>query len=347
MRKSARLAAALLLGLAPVLAQAAPAQAVPPKASAGWAVVILGDPGKTSGRQLVLVSPTGQQYPMRGIGGYWNIDDVSVDGRKLLVWPEDGYNPVASVVDVAANTQRAVGPLVGASFTGPTGDRLAEVGDEGLGTSPRKLTLTGKTVFGIPGYPDNVTANPSGTVLLADTAATDTVVSNATGQKIRGLGRPAGGWSECWASHWISDTTFTQVCGNSSGSRTAVYRFSTTGAAPVRLTSSALEGKQITDFWSTSGRQVVRVDGQCEKFAVVRGSALSLYNPKATNVSARAVVNGNLYYGPDRICGFDKGSSLVKVNASTGAVTTLAGGTRNPGKVVYDSIVIGSGEARH
>lgn len=322
------LAAGSLAGTAPR------AQGLPPAAAAGWSVVVLGapDPGASAKQVLTLVSPGGQQYPIRVIDSTWQLVDVTPDGRKVLIHSDIGGVPQYAVVGAGGRMQTVV--ATGARFSGPAGDRLVEVGDSGLGTSSRKITLTGRTVFRLPGpYPRVVTPNPDATLLLEDTWTTDTVASNATGTTLRRVGRPAGGYASCGAAHWSSSTTFTQSCLRSDGRR-AVYRFSTTGAAPVRLTAPALDRMGVVDSWTISGRQVVRATAGGDRFAVVRGARLSSYNPRTTGVAPLGVVGGSLFYS---------GSTLVRVSAITGATTTLAGGTRNPGQLVRDALVIGGG----
>lgn len=96
MKRSTRLAAALLLGLAPAVVQTAPAHAAPPKASAGWAVALIGS-ANASSRTLTLVAPDGRQYPIRSVGSDWYLWDVTPDGRKVLLMDPSYYIPTYAV----------------------------------------------------------------------------------------------------------------------------------------------------------------------------------------------------------------------------------------------------------
>jgi len=86
------------------------AQAATPLTPDGWAAAIIGPTGKTTGRQLVMVSPTGAQYTVRSVGASWHVLQLSKDGRKVLligVTPDDQYR--YAVVDRTRNTWTSVG----------------------------------------------------------------------------------------------------------------------------------------------------------------------------------------------------------------------------------------------
>lgn len=351
MTRSTRTAAAVGVALVAATLTAPPAHAALPTPTPGWSVVVMGPSTTTTGRQLVLVSPGGLQYPMGKIGADWTLNDVSPDARRVLVraWsapadmPEAGVD-VHSFIDVNAARQFSIS-REGGAFRLDRGDARYLVSERNEGDTVVRETLARRVVRDYQ-RPANYLQSPNGTRLALFTD-TITVVDTATGARVKSLDRPSSAYRMCWPGHWTSSTTFTASCAlTASPARRVVFKYSTSGAAPVALTTAtqaaSLPTWTVMDAHVTAGGgTVVRIEGNnvcAVRHAKVSGSQLV---PQTLPTGGRAVgMIGNWMYSTDQVgCGQGTGT-FFRRDAVSGKTVLMAGGTRNPGLKIYSVYVI-------
>ncbi len=323
------------------------AQAATPLTPDGWAAAIIGPTGKTTGRQLVMVSPTGAQYTVRSVGASWHVLQLSKDGRKVLligVTPDDQYR--YAVVDRTRNTWTSVG-------VGPDQVAVDKLSSAAVIVWPEDGTVARRKVGTkvLTTYRMNTTGtwqqSPDGWKVVAETGKKFVVFNTTTGAKLRTLWLPSTNYSSCDMGHWDSNTTFTATCfPKTLPGPTVVFRYSTAGGSPVRLTNSTLvksaSPKILLDSWSTAKGQVVMgAIGYTEDpgvFGRVANSKVTWLAPATKCAAPIDVVGTSLYQLTGPYC---QGTSkaLSRHDLATAKTTVLAGGTRNPGQEL-DSFAI-------
>lgn len=354
MKFRARLAAALLgTALACSLAPDPKAEAALPAAGQGWSVAIIGPTGQKTGRVLTLISPGGAQYPIRKIGYGWEIIDVSMDGRRVLVEGLDRYDePIQSLVEADYNTQTQVGENHGPIRLDKTDPLylLMVATESGHGARYSAQELQAQYSGTLDGH---LSQSPDGKLVLAGEASAKsrlTVLNTFTGATKRLIGVPSSTYSYCMASRWDSTTTFIGTCIPRSATvgDTTVFRFSSTGAAPVALTTLSQAASQpafhLADIWTTGkGKVVLGVPGNLQtckaRFGLVNGTKVTMYAPPQPTAEPIGLIGNSLYYAGSEFCG-NQSVPLSRYDVVTGKTVLLAGGTKNPGMTVYSAMVI-------
>lgn len=348
---TAAVAGSALACSTPVQAATPPAAmpALSPASSArpttGWSAMTIGTATGTA--QLTLVSPDGKQYRVAAIGHDWDVADVSNDGRRILVANRTGDHPAFRVVDVRTGSSRAVaGRWFEMRFTNPTGQALVgrAVGD---GTGPLvRTSLTGAVQARYAGTARGDGALPSqdGTVLVSRNGANRLQVNRNSGTVLRTLANPRGMlW--CQPQHWSSATQFTAYCLPTGTRQDAqVYRFSTSGAAPVALTSRLPRTGALQfgygDSWGTPKGQLVAAANSCgpARMGLVSGSRVTLL-AAGRQASPLAVLGSRIWFVKGPACEPGK-LSVTRHDLTTGRTVLLAGTSRNPGLSVTSVSVI-------
>ncbi|GAB2470224.1 hypothetical protein GCM10027030_01140 [Luteococcus sediminum] len=338
-----RIAAALVTGLATVastgLMAAGTSQAATTIPTKGSGVAVVARGSDSVGR-LVRFGANGSQQHLARVGVNWSVEDVSEDGRRVLLVDRTGSVTKINIHDTAT---RKTTPVKGnwhfVRFTKPSGTGLILQGlpkTSGASFPTVRADLAGRAKVSFPGIGDVATQNPAGTLLVAHTARGVTVNSNATGKVVRVVPNPRG-YKNCFPRHFRDATNFTAVCSPTSGSPnlTQVFSMSTSGGRPTPLTSGLrrTDGAKMgfVDSWTTPRGQVVELMVGCgaRKTGLVSGRTA-----KVVDAGAPIRVQGSVVTVA-RADGCDPGTNTIaNRNLATGKVTLLVGEGRNKGETL-------------
>lgn len=305
----------------------------------GSGVGIVARKGDSVGR-LVRFGANGSQQHLARVGVNWFVEDVSEDGRRVLLMDRTGAVTKVNVHDtVTHKTTPVKGNWQFARFTKPSGTALilqALTKTSGASLPTVRADLAGRTTVSFAGIGDQITQNPAGSLPVAHTTRGVTVNSNATGTVVRVVPNPRG-YKNCFSRHFRDATNFTAVCSPASGDAnlTQVFSMSTSGGRTTSLTSGLRRSDGATmgfvDSWTTPKGQLVELMVGCgsRKTGLVRGRT-------ATVVDARAPirVHGSVVT-VGRADGCDLGTNTIATrNLATGTVTPLVGEGRNKGETL-------------
>lgn len=340
---STRIAAAVVTGLATIassgLMGAGTSQAATTVPTKGSGVVILARKGDSVGR-LVRFGANGSQQHLARVGLNWFVEDVSEDGRRVLLMDRMGSVTKVNVHDtVTHKTTPVKGNWQFARFTKPSGTALTlQDLPKTSGASFRtvRADLSGRAKVSFTGIGGVVTQNPAGSLLVAHTTRGVTVNSNATGKVVRVLPNPRG-YKNCFPMHFRDATNFTAVCSPASGNPnlTQVFAMTTSGGRTTSLTSGLRRSDGVTmgftDSWTTPKGQVVDLMVGCgaRKTGLVSGRTATVVDAGAPiRVQGSVVTLG-------RADGCDLGTNTIaNRNLATGKVTPLVGEGRNKGETL-------------
>nr|MDQ6896189.1 hypothetical protein [Actinomycetota bacterium] len=320
-----------------------PRSAVPwDEVTAGWAVIAAAAPPTAVTTTLLLVSPTGTRYALGTAPDSIVVQDVSPDGRRLLL----AVGSQASEWDLVAGTSRPLGVSYGWKTM-----RYAGAADRGYlviwtdsGSAVRidhwsaegrlvaEYPLTLPPTAGSPGTP-GVVVDPTGRQAVVATREGPVRSIDLTSDAVGSLALPEG-VSGCSPRGFWSVVDVVLAC-SSGGGRLLLARLDGSRARPFG-------GGGLADAWDLGAQPaIVQRDDPCSiRFGTLDDAvtATPLTPPAvAAGLVPNTVVGAVLYLGGTR-CPTD-GTRLVAYDLVSGQAVLLAGEDAG-GRTVRQAVVL-------
>lgn len=318
----------------------------------GWSVVTVGKSGAST-YDVRLVSPTGVQTKLTTIRSTSVVADASLTGKRLVIQNWTGNVPVTKVWDNGVWRAGIVSQIDAVKFTKPTGANLLvhKMRNTNGALSDlyvQRTDFSGKVLATFRGAvgPQFVQTTDGTMVIGSDARGRISVSNNATGGLIRTMAVPSG-YHNCWPLHMKDAGTVVSACMTSitqSGSKIDVFTYKVGGgtATPITkgLSHTGIATFGYLDAWWAPAGLLVGATPPCGSapVGVVKGSAVK-YLTDGERQTVVDVVGNNLYILNGEGCGAES-HALVTMNATTKATKLLAGGTKNPGLLVTNVVVL-------
>lgn len=303
-----------------------------PDVGAGWTVIATAAPPTAVTMTLLLVSPTGTRYAIGSASDGIVVQDVSADGRHVLVavgaraedWDVEGgtAHPVSTPYGWKSLRYGGPDPSYGylVLWTDSSSSvRLARWTADGDLRTEYDTALA--STAGSPRHPGVLVSGDGSTALLSSRDGPLLVLDLAT-DAVAGPGpftqppscEPLGRWTPNQA-----------VVG--CGSSVQVNTYDSLVGFPLLVTPVGASPTRAAVVWATTGFPVVQLDNLCSGSVATLsadGHVTPITLPKAaTGLVPNVAVGGTLFLGGTR-CASD-GDRLVAYDLASGRVTDLAG----------------------
>ena len=317
-----------------------------PDVGAGWTVIATASPPTAVTMTLLLVSPTGTRYAIGSAPDGIVVQDVSADGRHVLV----AVGARAEDWDVEAGTAHPVSTPYGwksLRYSGPdpsygylvlwtdssSSVRLARWTADGDLRTEYDTALA--STAGSPRHPGVLVSADGSTALLSSRDGPLLLLDLAT-DAVAGPGpftqppscEPLGRWTPNQA-----------VVG--CGSSVQVNTYDSLVGFPLLVTPVGASPTRAAVVWATAGFPVVQLDNLCSGSVATLsadGHVTPITLPKAASgLVPNVAVGGTLFLGGTR-CASD-GDRLVAYDLASGRVTDLAGPDAG-GRTVRQAVVL-------